>query len=188
MLKKKILVPLIVLFILAIFIWGLPAIINSTPRTHKKVYTNRISYETVGEYLLVKIRTRLNPQRYGMYESNPAIGFCFSDDIYESQAFHLRYASEGYDQLSTTYTMLEDGFTYDFSRSWEVSRDEPPFAVFTTKKHFVIQVKKELFVAENPRIAELELYIIGKRFYDYSDAVPKHYRGKIIQRVYEIYR
>jgi hypothetical protein len=189
MLKKKILVPLIVLFILVILIWGLPAIINSPPRTHKKVYNNRISYETVGEYLLVKVRTRLNPERYETFQYPPlGIGFRFSDDIYKSQAFHLRYGSEGYDQLSTRYTMLEDGFEYDFSRSWEVRRIEPPFTVFTTNKHFVIQVKKELFVAENPRISELELYIKGKWFYDYSDAVPKHYRGKIVQRVYERYR
>jgi hypothetical protein len=144
----------------------------STSRKPPKIITDGISYETRGEYYLFKIKTRLNPNKYGIFGSNtPIDNFQLYFDGHEgTQEFQINESGE---IVTKIYAFEEEGEKYMINESGEVITEkniyiverllkqmilnEEDFGTFTENGYFIIKIKKEILAHENPRLRDIYL-------------------------------
>lgn len=126
-----------ILIIILMIILG----VSTTAKPPREI-KNRISYETRGEYFLFKIKTRMNPSKYGLF--GHAFHTSFFDIIYENEE-RQRFSIDQWGRLVTYRTseviILNDG----------------DLETFTEGGYFIISIKKELLNYENPALKRIML-------------------------------
>ena len=118
----------------------------STPQKPPREIKNSISYEILGEDFLIKIKTRINPNNYGLFGSSYLnSGFTLSfDNIEEIQEFR-KDESGG---LFTEIYNINDGLEI----LEQIIISENDISTFTEENFFVIRIRKELLKYENPKL------------------------------------
>ena len=149
------------------------------PPTHGRIFNNRISHYTDYDNIYIKIRTRLNPNRYEI----DGLVLHFRD----------RNMSLGLTKKTGHTAVLINDFSNSRTRHWNINKDDPYFLEFTSGRYFVIRINKNVFRRaeldyNNMELFQIRMYIMGRTFYDFNTEIPEYFRGRIVSRVYEIYR
>jgi phosphatidate phosphatase PAH1 len=125
----------------------------STPRRPPKEIKNSISYETRGEYFLIKIKTRMNPNNYGKFDPrfiNSGFELSF-DDREEGQIFKIDESGE----------LITKIYIFNENKDWilleQIILNEEDCSTFTEDGYFIIRIKNELIKYENPRLSDIYL-------------------------------
>ena len=142
-----------ILSILLIIFMILMAVSTSPPPAPKEI-RNRISYETRGEYFLIKIRTRINPNNYGVFGShyrNSEFQLSFNDPAYNDQKEMQLFMMHGTGEYVIMLFLINEGEGWSFSE--QIIMNEEDFGTFTEDGYFIIRIRNALLRYENPRLA-----------------------------------
>jgi hypothetical protein len=161
-----------VLSILIIIFMILLAVATSARPT--KEIKNSISYETRGEYYLIKVKTKDNPKKYGILAFSmplPLTDFVLYFPNYEEKQYFKKNESgeivtEIYsgilEEEREKYMIDEKGeritekYTIKTNKLLEqkILNDED-FGTFTENGYFIIKIRKEILWHENPGIKSI---------------------------------
>jgi len=133
----------------------------STPASMPKQKRNSITREIRGEYILFKIKTRMNPNNYCLLPPEYHYGESFTitfDSKEIRQVFEIYESGEAITKL----------YTFSWEEGWliseEITMSEENFSSFIEDKYFIIRIRKDLLKFENPKLDYIYLRD-NERFY-----------------------
>jgi hypothetical protein len=146
---------------------------TSRPPT-KKTIKNSISYEIIGEYFVIKVKTRIDPNDYGLFGSHGYRAFSLSfDNREERQIFSKDESGEIISELYVyniqeerqIFVINESGETITQLQKFNVGEklleksiiNEEDFGTFTENGYFLILIRNELLKYENPKLENIWL-------------------------------
>ncbi|MDR0322097.1 MAG: hypothetical protein LBI28_11385 [Treponema sp.] len=156
--KKKIILTIIL--ILAMVIMTV-----STSQSPPREIKNSISYETRGEYFLIKIRTRIDPDNYTFFGSSSKSGsfYIFFEGRKEGQYFYKNIEGHYVTLIIRPYDfeesiLLDDEEVRYFNGEHliitkSIILDDEDFGTFIEGRHFIIRIKNEIIMFDNPRVS-----------------------------------
>ena len=140
----------------------------STSQRPPKEINNSISYETQKDYFLIKIRTKLDPNNYSLFDSkyiNSVLSLYYENR--EEQLFFINENSEHITQFNTIEEIpvvhINESGERILSRiekkiiTEQLITDSDGFSTFVENEYFIIKIRNDLLQYGNPRTYGIKL-------------------------------
>lgn len=128
----------------------------STAQTPPRVIRDSISYETRGEYFLIKIETRRNPNNYQLFDARLR-----NREFIVSFYHHLRYwqlfRKDVSGVLITELFIPCEEYEWKTELLKKIILNDEDIGAFTEGNYFIIKIRSELLMHENPHVRQIFL-------------------------------
>jgi len=116
----------------------------------KPTFENRLSYEIIGEYLVIKIKTVSEPENYELEDYGSGNGFFLNFKRRRELQRFIKYAD--YYETHIELSKSNDRNTE------KIPLEEQVFETFCEGEYFIVKVKKEYIRYDNVEITRFYLY------------------------------